>query len=208
MEYFLTLVTPPLVEPITADEANNYMRLDTPSVSDAAFILGLIKAARKYCENFQHRAYITQSWEMSLCEFPWSFNDRMNNVHNSDVIEIPMGNLQTIDSVKYTDSANVVHTLMANTDYIVSARGILGRLSPVFSGIWPTSALAPLDSVVIKFTCGYGLTSATVPETAKQAMYMLIEYWNNNREAASQYVPKEIEFSVKALLTMDKISIL
>ena len=208
MEYSLTLVTPPLVEPITADEANNYMRLDTPGVADAAFIAGLIKAARKYCENFQHRAYITQSWEMSLCEFPCAYNDRMNNSQNSDVIEIPMGNLQTIDSVKYTDSANTVHTLASNTDYIVSTRGILGRLSPVFSGIWTTSALAPLDSVVIKFTCGYGLTPATVPETAKQAMYMLISYWYDNRQAANQYIPKEIEFSVKALLMMDKISIL
>ena len=208
MEYSLTLVTPPAVEPISTDEAVNYMRLDTPSTADTTFITGLIKAARKYCENLQHRAYITQTWEMSLNKFPCAYNDRLNNRYISDVIEIPMGNLQTVDSVKYTDSANVVHTLTANTDYVVSTRGILGRVSPPYSGIWPTSTLAPLDPVVIKFTCGYGLTSATVPETAIRAMYMLIEYWNNHREAAEQYVPKEIEFSVKSLLMIDKIPIL
>ncbi len=201
MEYTLTLVTPPTVEPISTDEAINYMRLDTPSTEDLAFIAGLIKTARKYCENFQHRAYITQTWEMSLCKFPCH-----------DKIEIPMGNLQTVDSVKYTDSANGVHTLTANTDYVVSTRGILGRISPPYSKIWPTSALAPLDPVVIRFTCGYGLTSATVPETAKQAMYMLISYWYDNREAASgqttNTVSKEIEFSVKALLMMDRIAVM
>lgn len=206
--YTLTLVTPPAVEPITTDEAVNYMRLDAPSTADSTFIVGLIKTARKYCENLQHRAYITQTWEMSLSKFPCAYNDRLNNAQKSDVIEIPMGNLQTVDSVKYTDAANVVHTLTANTDYVVSTRGILGRVSPPYSGIWPTSALAPLDPVVIRFTCGYGLTSATVPEMAKQAMYMLIDYWYNNRDAAAQYVPKEIEFSVKALLMMDRIAVM
>lgn len=207
MEYSLTLVTPPAVEPISTDEAVNYMRLDTPSAADTAFITGLIKSARKYCENLQHRAYITQTWEMALCEFPCAHNDRLNNRYISDVIEIPMGNLQTVNSVKYTDSANMVHTLTENTDYIVSTRGILGRISPPYSKIWPTSALAPLDPVVIQFTCGYGLAAA-VPETIKQAMYMLISYWYDNREAANQYVPKEIEFSVKALLMMDRIAVM
>lgn len=209
MEYQLALVTPPAAEPISPDEAVNYMRLDTPSEADAAFIAGLIKTARKYCENLQHRAYITQTWEMSLREFPCASNDRLNNFHTSDVIEIPMGNLQTVDSVKYTDSANIIHTLTANTDYIVSTRGILGRVSPPYSGIWPTSALAPLDPVVIRFTCGYGLTSETVPETAKQAMYMLIDYWYNNRDAAIVgSTTKEIDFSVKALLMMDRIAVM
>ena len=208
MEYSLTLVTPPTIEPISTDEAVNYMRLDAPSSADSAFTAGLIKAARKYCENFQHRAYITQSWEMSLDEFPCAHDDRLNDWNTSDVIEIPMGNLQTVDSIKYADSANVIHALTAGTDYIVSARGILGRISPPYNGIWPTSQLAPLDPIVIGFTCGYGNKSTDVPETAKQAMYMLIAYWYNNREAAAQYVPKEIEFSVKALLTMDRIAVI
>ena len=207
MEYSLTLVTPPTVEPITTDEAVHYMRLDTPSTADSAFITGLIKSARKYCENLQHRAYITQTWEMSLNKFPCAYNDRLNNVKKSDVIEIPMGNLQTVDSVIYTDSANVAHTLTENTDYIVSTRGVLGKISPPYNGLWPTSELAPLDPVVIRFTCGYGLAVA-IPETIKQAMYMLIDYWYNNRDAAAQTVSSEIAFSVKALLAMDKISVL
>jgi uncharacterized phiE125 gp8 family phage protein len=207
MEYTLTLVTPPTVEPISTDEAINYMRLDTPDAADLSFITGLIKSARKYCEDLQHRAYITQTWEMSLSKFPVACNDRLNDVQKSAVIEIPMGNLQTVDSVKYTDSANVVHTLVENTDYIVSLRGILGRISPPYNGYWPTSQLAPLDPIVIKFTCGYGLAVA-VPDTAKQAMYMLIDYWYNNRDAAAQTVSSEIAFSVKALLMMDRIAVI
>jgi uncharacterized phiE125 gp8 family phage protein len=207
MKYTLLLVTPPTVEPITTDEAVHYMRIGTPSTADSAFITGLIKSARKYCENLQHRAYITQTWEMSLNKFPCAYNDRLNNVKKSDVIEIPMGNLQTVDSVTYTDSANVAHTLAENTDYIVSTRGVLGKISPPYNGLWPTSELAPLDPVVIRFTCGYGLAVA-IPETIKQAMYMLIDYWYNNRDAAAQTVSSEIAFSVKALLAMDKISVL
>jgi uncharacterized phiE125 gp8 family phage protein len=207
MKYTLTLITPPTAEPISTDEAIHYMRLDTPDATDTAFIAGLIKSARKYCENLQHRAYITQTWEMSISNFPVACNDALNDSKTSAVIEIPMGNLKTVDSVTYTDSANVAHTLTENTDYIVSVRGILGRISPPYNGYWPTSELAPLDPVVIRFTCGYGL-AVTVPETIKQAMYMLIDYWYNNRDAAAQTVSNEIAFSVKSLLTMDKISIL
>ena len=193
--YTLTLKTAPTVEPITVSQANSYMRLGTLDESETLFLSGLIKTAREYCEGFQNRAYITQTWEMSLCRFP------------SGIIEIPKGNLQSINSIKYTDSAGIVTTLAENTDYIVTKRGILGRISPPYGKSWPIASLYPLDPIVIEFTCGYGASGASMPLKVIQSMYMLMSYWWDNRAAADVDVPKDIDFAVRSLLSMDKIAV-
>jgi len=193
--YTLTLKTAPTVEPITVSQANSYMRLGTLDESETLFLSGLIKTAREYCEGFQNRAYITQTWEMSLCRFP------------PGIIEIPKGNLQSINSIKYTDSAGNVTTLTENTDYIVTKRGILGRISPPYGKTWPTASLYPLDPIVIEFTCGYGASGASMPLKVIQSMYMLMSYWWDNRAAADVDVPKDIDFAVRSLLSMDKIAV-
>lgn len=207
--YTLTLKTAPTVEPITAAQAISYMRLGTLDDAETAYLTGLIKTAREYCEGYQNRAYITQTWEMSLNCFPSEHNDPLTEYHRSDVIELPKGSLQTVNSVKYTDSAGAITTLTENTDYIVTKRGVLGRISPPYGSTWPTATLYPLDPIVIDFTCGYGASGTNVPLKVIQAMYMLISYWWDNRSAVLVgSISKEIEFSVKALLGMDRIAVM
>lgn len=205
--YTLTLKTAPTVEPITVSQANSYMRLGTLDATETAYLTGLISTAREYCEGFQNRAYITQTWEMSLNRFPPEHTDNLTEYYRSNVIEIPKGNLQAINSVKYTNSAGIVTTLTENTDYIISKRGILGRISPPYGCSWPTAVLYPLDPIVIEFTCGYGSNGESVPQKAIQAMYMLMAYWWDNREAADTSIPHEIDFAVRALLSMDRIAV-
>lgn len=194
MEYNLTLITPPAVEPITTLQAISYGRLGTLDAAETAYLTGLIKAAREYCEKQQNRAYITQTWEMSLSKWP-------------SVIRLPKGSLKTVESVKYTDSTGVVHTLAVNTDYIVTTRGILGGIVPPHGCSWPTTELYPIDPIVIKYTCGYGSASTDVPLGIVQAMYMLIVHWWDHRTAViTGTVSKEVEFAVSALLSLDRIS--
>lgn len=206
--YTLTLKTAPTVEPLTTAQAISYMRLGTLDETETAYLTGLIKTAREYCEGYQNRAYITQTWEMSLNRFPCEHTDPLTESRRSDVIEIPKGALQTINSVKYTDSVGTVITLTENADYIVTKRGVLGRISPPYGGTWPTATLYPLDPIVIDFTCGYGASGTNVPLRATQAMYMLISYWWDNRAAADVSVPREVEFAVHALLGPDRIAVI
>ena len=185
------------------------MRLGALDATETAYLDGLIKTAREYCEGFQNRAYTTQTWEMSLNCFPHEHTDPLTEYHRSNVIELPKGSLQTVNSVKYTDSSGTVTTLTENTDYIVTKRGILGRISPPYGKTWPTATLYPLDPIVIEFTCGYGASGTNVPLKAIQAMYMLISYWWDNRTAVIiGSISKELEFTVRALLGMDRIAVM
>ncbi|MHB8124650.1 MAG: head-tail connector protein [Desulfitobacteriaceae bacterium] len=169
--------------------------LDQSDTFEDDYITALIVAAREYAESFQNRCYITQSWEMSLDSFP------------SSEIVIPKGSLQTIDSVKYKDSSGTETTLVNNTDYIYSTRGVLGRLTTAYGMSWPSFTAFPLDPVIITFTAGYGSTSASVPAKVKQAIMLLTSHWFENRTPLTEtgQAPGELAFTISALLWMDRI---
>ncbi len=188
----LVLVTPPAVELLTVDEVKKYLRLQAGETSEDAYLTSLIVAAREYCENFQNRAYITQTWELSFYYWPsWE-------------IEIPRGNLQKIDLITYKDSWGQTYTLTEGFHYVVTTRGVLGRISPPYAKFWPPFTPWPLDAVVIRFTCGYGDATSAVPVKVLQAMKMLISHWYENREATGS-ASKEVEFAVSALLWPDRV---
>ena len=160
--------------------------------AEDVYLTSLITAARIYCEGYQNRCYITQTFEMALPYFPHE-------------IEIPRGNLQTVDSVTYKNSAGVTTTLSAD-EYVVSTRGILGKIVPAYGKVFPSFIPFPLDAIIITFTCGYG-TAEDVPETAIQSLKLLISHWFTHRIPLDQAMSntKEIEFTLSALLWMGRI---
>jgi len=194
MEYNLYLKTAPTVEPLTNDDVAYHLRLDDTTAEEDAYLDALIIAARKYCERLQNRAYITQTWELSLPCFP------------DGVIELPMGNLQSVDSIVYT-SSDGTEAIWDPTQYVYSTRGIMGRIAPAYGVSYPSFVPYPLDAVVIEFTCGYGDGATDVPEQIKQAMYYLISHWYENRSpiAEKMSVVAELQFTINALLYQDRI---
>jgi len=163
--------------------------------AEDAFLTSIITAAREYCEDYQNRAYITQTWVQTFDYWP------------SFILELPKGNLQKINSITYKNSAGTVKTLTENTDFVVSLGGIIGRVSPAWGRIWPAFTPFPLDAVTIDFDCGYGDTSGDVPLKVVHAMRLLISHWYELRaiQPEARIVPKEIDFSISALLGQDKI---
>lgn len=177
-----------------ADYAANVI-LNQGYTAEDNYLTSLITAAREYCEDFQNRAYITQTWEVSWDDWPCS------------EIKLPKGKLQAVDLVSYKDSTGVTTGLVGTTDYVYSPRGILGRLTPAYGKTWPSFTPFPLDAVVIEFTCGYGDTAADVPAKVIQAMKLLISHWFRHRTPLSEtgQAPVEIAFAVSALLWQDRI---
>lgn len=211
-DFNFTLVTGPVVEPMLLTEVKPYLRLDDLTDStDDLYITSLITVAREYCEEYQNRAYITQVWEVSLERFPRNDRDSVNNNINDDKIEIPKGRLQKINSFTYKDTVGVITEMQPDIDYVVSTRGILGRVCPSFGRIFPVCILYPLDPIVINYTCGYGDDGIKVPARIKQAMLLLISHWYDNRMVINDLRgvnPEEVSFAVTSLLMKDKIIIL
>jgi uncharacterized phiE125 gp8 family phage protein len=154
------IITAPLEEPITLEQARQYLRASL--TDEDSLILSLIFAAREYAENFTERAFVTQTWELSLDAFP-----------RGREIEIPKGQLQSVTSVKYIDENEAEQTLAASV-YDVDATRDPGRIVLAEDESWPVTDDQP-NAVVIRFVCGYGGSSA-VPYSIKAALQLLVQY--------------------------------
>jgi len=159
------------------------------SVEDAS-ITRLIQAARVYCEGFQNRAFITQSWYLWLDEWPF-------------YIRIPLPPLVSVESIKYYDTANTEYT-MAAADYYVDAVSQPGEIHLAYGKSWPSVTLREKNGICVEFTAGYG-AAAAVPATVCQAMLLLIGHLYENREVVSEKPLTEVPMAVDSLLWLDRV---
>lgn len=184
MNYSLKLITPPTVEPVTVDEVKIYTHIDHDV--DDNLISSWIKTARILAENYQRRAYYEQVWELSFDDFP-------------DLpLLIPRPPLTSIDFIHYYDSDDTM-TNMDLDNFIVDTNNEPGRLAHAYNEIWPSVTLKPIDSVRIRYTCGfqemYSTTTTfapentTIPENVKDAIYLYCAYRNENRSGEIEKTP-------------------
>jgi uncharacterized phiE125 gp8 family phage protein len=171
----LKLITAPTQDPvaIAMPEFKEYNRgIDGDDFDNAVAML--IKAAREAAQNYQNRAFFTQTWELSFDSFPHM------------PLEIPLPPLQNIVSIKYID-ANGVETAMDINDFVVDKRSEPGRITFKSGKQWPSVQLQPIDSVVIQFTAGHSDISK-VPNTVKLAYMVFITHRLDN--PGSEDVPQ------------------
>lgn len=190
MSEFVKVATPPTVEPITLAEAKAQCRVDISD--DDALIESLIGAAREYCEKLDWRAYLTQTLELWLEEWPCD-----------DEIELPRPPLQSVTSVKYYDTADA-ETTLSTAVYYVNTISQPGEVHLKYQQTWPTAILRDYNAICITYVAGW-TSAALMPKTIKQAMLLLIGHWYENRETATVgAVSREIDFAVRSLIGLDR----
>jgi len=207
----LKLITEPAAEPITLAEAKSHLRIT--EADEDALIETWIKAAREYCEGYQNRAYITQTWELALDRFPgeglrpYSLSQILitDSVGTSErIIRVPLPPLQSVTSIKYYDTEGTEKEFSSD-DYEVDTYNQPGRISLGYGKSWPSETLRPVNGVIIEFKAGYGDTADTVPAKVKQAIKVLIGELYEHREVTDVKELKEVPFAVKALLGLERI---
>ena len=171
-------------EPITIAEAAIFLRLDDDSpIPEQDLIEGMIKAARIAAEKFLNRSIVSEEKTLSLDAF-------------SPIIDLPDGDVSSVDQVAYIDTDGNSQTV---GDYILSEN----RLTPAYGEKWP-STRAQLGAVTITYTAGYLPTGSppedSTPEPIKQAIYLMIGDYYENREAGSQGNEYRINPTAESLL--------
>jgi uncharacterized phiE125 gp8 family phage protein len=186
----LTVAVAPAEEPLTLDEVKNHLRY-TGDAEDGALAIQLT-AAREQCELVARRAFVSQTLELRLDEWP-----------ETDMIALSRPPLQSIESVTYTTEDGQTHT-MPSTDYIVYANAEPGRLYVKPGKSWPGGTLMPGPAICIRYAAGYGDPEA-VPLRYKQAVLLLTGTWFAVREHVTVgSVAREVPDSVRALLLTDR----
>lgn len=161
----LKIITPPAIEPVTWEEVAFRLRYDDPDQDIIEQIEALITSAREWCESYQNRAYITQTLELALEDWP----------HGPE-IELPRPLLQSVDNVKYTDTDGNTETWDAS-NYAVDEYGYVGRIVKKRGRSWPVVQLAEVNGVKVQYVAGYGDTAEDVPQRIRQAIIALTSHW-------------------------------
>jgi uncharacterized phiE125 gp8 family phage protein len=158
------------------------VQVETATHAEDDLLTALIVAAREWAEKFTGRALITQTWTAYLPDFP-----------SEDWIELPYPNLLTVTSVKYRDySYTDTWTTWAATNYIADINRWKGRVHLAYGISWPCMTPYPVDAVAIEYTCGYGATASSVPQTIRDAikLYAATRYLNREEIVTGAAVSK------------------
>lgn len=189
------LVTAPTVEPVTLEEAKLHLRVD--ALDEDSLIVGLIVAARTRLEEHCERAFVTQTWRLSLSEFP-----------ALRAIGLPRPALQAITSITYSDADNV-STTFAAANYVVVTDAEPGLVVLASGAQWPSGVeLLPGLPVRITYTCGYGATTASVPQPLRAAILLLVAHLYENRESVTALKLSELPQGVEWLVEPYRITYL
>jgi uncharacterized phiE125 gp8 family phage protein len=150
------LLTGPMGEPVTVEEARAAVNYDKPD-QDELFTL-LIASARERAEQFTGRAFGLQTWEYGL--------DRATTT-----IELPLPPLVGVTKVEYYSEADPgTAVVVPAEDYQVDTWSTPGRVH-VDMADWPT--LRTVVPVVVTFEAGIDPPEAT-PASVRQAILELV----------------------------------
>lgn len=159
---YIRVITPPAQEVITLARARLQLKIDAdiPPVAPATEatserdpeIEDAIKSARQLVEQYLGRAIGEQVFEMVMTGW-------------HPVVELPMGSVASISSIKYT-ADDGEHDLLAESYALYGGEKPFVTISAA-----PPLASVP-DNVRIRFVAGYSVD--TVPGPVKSAMLLLI----------------------------------
>lgn len=173
------LVTPPAREPVTVDDLKAQLRID--SEDEDLYLEGLLTSARQWAEGFLRRPLLTQTWEVTLDQFPAS------------ALYLPLPPVQSVSSLTYLDTLGATGTLLAVAAPPVAAVTLCqvdvknepARLFPLVGEVWPQTQWGVPNAVTLQFVCGYGLLPSTVPATIRQGILVYAAKLYEHREGVS-----------------------
>lgn len=144
------LITPPAALAVSLDAARDAARADGTDLD--AEITQHVRAITEEAEHETGRAFIEQTWRVTLDAFPAQ-------------IMLPNPPLMSVESIKYYDAEGVQQTL-AETEYEVNSASEPATVKPAYGKSWPSTAIRS-DAVQVQYKCGYGADESSVPESVK-----------------------------------------
>ena len=175
----------PVISMIEFEDAVKQVELPSDDTVHTRHLQRAIKAAIDDAERCTRRAFITQTWRLSLREFPAR-------------IYLPRPPLQSITSIVYVDSFGATQTLSPSL-YQVTLDDSPAYVEPAFGQAWPSIRSETVDPIKITYVAGFGDDAENIPEQYKNVIYELLAFRFSNRGDTDQTIPRHIQWSLKSL---------
>lgn len=170
----------PEEEPVSLTEAKRNSRVEITEDDDD--ITDTISEARNELEEATARAFITQTWELTLDRFPYPHCDDACRPNSREIL-LKVCPVQSVTDIVYTDPAGDEQTLSTDI-YNVDVKSEPARITLKPGQTWPTTIVAA-NAVTITFVAGYGDAAAAVPRIVKRAIKMRVQHWYSYRGIAT-----------------------
>jgi uncharacterized phiE125 gp8 family phage protein len=158
----VSLVTPPANLPITLGEAKAHLRIESTFTDDDAYIRSLIFSATTQVESITRRKLVTQTWKSFYDDWPKRW-------------ELPFGQLQSVTSVTYVGSDDVVNTDFNEGDeWTADTDSDPGRIVLKYGETYPGGSLATENPIYVEFVAGYGSHSTQTITAATNASPIVV----------------------------------
>lgn len=208
MTLILSLATGPAIEPVSLTDAKLHCRIDDDT--DDAYLVSLVRLARRHIEDTCNLALISQTWDWYLDCFPSSYlyTDNLWDYggYQEGVLCFPKNPAISVTYIKYTDTDGAEQT-WSSANYTVDTSSRVGRIYPVYNGTWPTDVRDYPKAVNIRFVCGYSDSGASprdlsdnVPQELKQAILLLIGHLYKHRELTETTTLTDVPWTVDQLI--------
>lgn len=162
--FSLETVGGPAAEPVDVATAKKQARIDYAD-EDALFAVW-IAAARQLVEREAQTCFVPQTLRLSLPGWP-----------ADGQVRLPVGPAVRVLSLRYFDAGGAQQTLTEGVDFQTWLAYRPPLVLPYPQKYWPVVRFGQVPTVTIDYTAGYG----AVPELAKAAILMAVDYWAANR---------------------------
>lgn len=189
----LLRTTAPATTPVTLAEVKLHSRIDY-DVEDSLLtaMIGVavdqMEGSAKGDKGFLGRALLTQTWQLSLQDFP-----------SGDELELPKPPLQSVTSVTYKNTDGEVTTLPSSI-YEVDTVREPGRIVLKDGESWPTVG-DYLNAVTVTFVCGY----TSLPEPLKMALLLLVKQQYDSVRTGDKLAYEATEKAITSLTANYKV---
>lgn len=169
--------------PINLADARKQVELGEDDTSHDDHLVRLAKTATAEVERATRRALITQTWKLTLEDFPLE-------------ISLPRPPLQSV-VIQYLNEANTLTTLASSTYQVEDETPACIELA--YGKSWPVVYPDTHNAVQITYVAGFGDTHESVPDEYKNVILELLAFRFFNRGDVEAEIPKHIKWSLKSL---------
>lgn len=153
-----SVTTAPTQEPVSVQDFKDFVRI--AHNADDEQIKRMILAARKWCEDYQHRSYVTQTRSLKFDCFP----------PHGCPIEYLRSPLASVTSIAYTDESGSSQT-WTSTKYQVDTASTPPRIMHTLTEYYPATQIGTFNTVTVTYVCGQA--ASAVSEMVKEAILRL-----------------------------------
>lgn len=212
----IKITTDTTVLPVSLTLAKEFLRIDSTDTTQDDLLTLFLHSARDTSELRTARSFIQRAYREYFDCFPGNplplrpgqvvgFYAPVGVFHcgNRHHFELSRSPLATFLALKYLD-VNGVEQTVDPAVYIVNATIEPATITLAYGQVWPCP-LWQVNSVYLDYVAGYSTDDSLVPAIAKNAILLMLNHLNENRDSFVAGGLKEVPYAVENLLELIRV---